>query len=59
MICATCFVEIPKAEVKNSATAGNAIWCPKCVKRLKLNLKSKDRFGPSVHVDDVVVPEVK
>jgi len=56
MICATCFVEIPKAEVKNSATAGNAIWCPKCVKRLHINLKSKDRFGPTPQVAVEAIP---
>lgn len=42
MKCVSCMVEITKAELTHSAKAGDSAWCPRCVKRLRLNIKSKE-----------------
>jgi len=42
MDCASCCKEIKESEMKASAHAGTGVWCPACVKRLRINIKSKE-----------------
>ena len=59
MTCQTCRAEISKADLAKSALAGSGAWCPKCVKRLKINIKSKEIMWALPKTPEAVPAAVK
>lgn len=61
MKCTACNQEISKIDMDKSAKAGDGAWCPKCVKRLGINIRSNEiiwQAAPdAVETTEAAVPE--